>query len=446
VVKKTEQGALDVLIGTHRILSKDVKFKDLGLIVIDEEQRFGVAQKEKLKKLKAQVDVLALSATPIPRTLNMSMIGIRDLSIIETPPRDRLSIQTVVTKFSRKTIRSAINVELKRSGQVFFVHNVVETIYSIADMIQTTVPEARIAVAHGQMKEEHLEKVMLDFLQYRYDVLVCTTIIENGLDIPRANTIIINRADHFGLSQLYQLRGRVGRSDRRAYAFLLIPFEEVLTQTARKRLAAIKEFSELGSGFRLAAMDLEIRGAGNLLGGEQHGHIRSVGYELYVKLLEQTVKELKGEDAADEIRTSIDLRFDIQIPEHYVDDPNLRLWLYKRVSSSTDEESLQRFKEEITDRYGQYPRAFSNLLEYAGLRLKAQGLRVTSMERKAADVTLKFRDDTPLAGEKVVALAHQRADLSFTPEGDLVVHGSSSTPAEIFSQLSAILDKMAETT
>jgi transcription-repair coupling factor (superfamily II helicase) len=296
------------------------------------------------------------------------------------------------------------------------------------------------------MKESQLEKVMLDFLQYRYDVLVCTTIIENGLDIPRANTILINRADHFGLSQLYQLRGRVGRSDRRAYAYLLIPFEEVLSPTARKRLAAIKEFSELGSGFRLAAMDLEIRGAGNLLGGEQHGHIRTVGYELYVKLLEQSVKELKGEETADEIRTNIDLRFDIQIPEHYVDDPNLRLWLYKRVSSATDEESLERFREEITDRYGHYPRAVANLLEYAGLRIKARRLRVTSMERKASNVLMKFREDTPLAGEKVVALAHERSDLSFTPEGDLVLHGSSSQPLELLSQLNAILDKMAETT
>ena len=442
VLERTALGRVDILIGTHRILSKDVKFRDIGLIVVDEEQRFGVAQKERLKGMKAQVDVLTLSATPIPRTLNMSLIGIRDLSIIETPPRDRLAIQTVVTKFSRKTIRSAISVELQRLGQVFFVHNSVETIYSIAEMIQATVPEARIAVAHGQMKEEQLEKVMLDLLQHRFDVLVCTTIIENGLDIPRANTIIINRADHFGLSQLYQLRGRVGRSDRRAYAYLLIPFEETLTLTARKRLAAIKEFSELGSGFRLAAMDLEIRGAGNLLGGEQHGHIRTVGYELYVKLLEQTIRELRGEQIPEEVRSNIDLRFDIQIPEHYVDDPKLRLWLYKRVSSTADPESIERFREEMIDRFGKYPRSVSNLLEYARLRLKAQQLRVVSMERKASEIVMRFRQDTPLAPEKAVFLAHAREDLSFTPEGDLILRVPSSDANHVFSHLHELLDKM----
>ena len=443
VLKNTADGLTDILIGTHRILSKDVRFKDLGLIVVDEEQRFGVAQKEKLKSLKAQVDVVALSATPIPRTLNMSLIGIRDLSIIETPPRDRLAIQTNVTKFSRNTIRTAIDLELKRSGQTFFVHNSIETIHSIAEMVQKVVPEARVAVAHGQMKENQLEKIMLDFLEYRFDVLVCTTIIENGLDIPRANTIIVNRADHFGLSQLYQLRGRVGRSDRRAYAYLLIPFEESLSPTARKRLAAIKEFSELGSGFRLAAMDLEIRGAGNLLGGEQHGHIRTVGYELYVKLLEQTIRELKGEKVPEEIRSSIDLRMDIQIPEHYVDDPNLRLWLYKRVSTAADETSIEQFREEMTDRFGKYPRSVSNLLEYARLRLKSQVLRITSLERKASEVILKFREDTPLKAERVISMAQERDDLAFSPSGDLILSTSFSEPHALFDHINELLDKMS---
>jgi transcription-repair coupling factor (superfamily II helicase) len=443
VLKNTSGGLTDILIGTHRILSKDVRFKDLGLIVVDEEQRFGVAQKEKLKSLKAQVDVLALSATPIPRTLNMSLIGIRDLSIIETPPRDRLAIQTSVTKFSRNTIRSAIDLELKRSGQTFFVHNSIETIYSIAEMVQKVVPEARVAVAHGQMKENQLEKIMLDFLEYRFDVLVCTTIIENGLDIPRANTIIVNRADHFGLSQLYQLRGRVGRSDRRAYAYLMIPSGDSLSPTARKRLAAIKEFSELGSGFRLAAMDLEIRGAGNLLGGEQHGHIRTVGYELYVKLLEQTIRELKGEKVPEEIRSSIDLRMDIQIPEHYVEDPNLRLWLYKRVSTAADETSIEQFREEMTDRFGKYPRSVSNLMEYARLRLKSQVLRITSLERKASEVVLRFREDTPLIAERVISMAQERDDLAFSPSGDLILTTSFSEPNALFDHLNELLDKMS---
>jgi transcription-repair coupling factor (superfamily II helicase) len=310
-------------------------------------------------------------------------------------------------------------------------------------MVQATVPEARVAIAHGQMNEEELERVMLDFLNYQYDVLVCTTIIENGLDIPRANTIIVNRAHHFGLSQLYQLRGRVGRSDRRAYAYLLIPFEEILSPTARKRLAAIKEFSELGSGFRLAAMDLEIRGAGNLLGGEQHGHIRTVGYELYVKLLEQTIRELKGERVPEEIQTSIELRQDIQIPEHYIEDPSLRLWLYKRVSAAPDGAAVEQFREEMIDRFGKYPRSVSNLLEYAKLRLKAQDLRILSMERKASEIVLKFREDTPLATERVLSLADQRDDLFFSPDGALVLALASSEPAEVFGHLNGLLDKIS---
>jgi transcription-repair coupling factor (superfamily II helicase) len=443
VLKRAAAGTVDILIGTHRILSKDVHFRDLGLIIVDEEQRFGVAQKEKLKRFKSQVDVLTLSATPIPRTLNMSLIGIRDLSIIETPPRNRLAIQTAVAKFSRQTIRSAIDLELKRSGQAFFVHNSVETIYSAAEMVQSIVPEARVAVAHGQMKEHQLEQVMLDFLRFRYDVLVCTTIIENGLDIPRANTIVVNRADHFGLSQLYQLRGRVGRSDRRAYAYLLIPAEEMLSPTARKRLVAIREFSELGSGFRLAAMDLEIRGAGNLLGGEQHGHIRTVGYELYVKLLEQTIRELKGESIPEEIRTNIDLRMDIQIPEHYVEDPNLRLWLYKRVSKAVDNKAIAEFREEMTDRFGKYPRSVTNLLEYARLRLRCRELKILSLERRAFDIVFKFREDTPLAAEKVVSMAQGRKDLTFSPEGDLILKTPTSDASDLFDHLHDFLDKMS---
>ena len=301
VVKAAEEGKVDILIGTHRILSNDVKLPKLGLVVVDEEQRFGVAHKEKLKQLKKKVDVLTLSATPIPRTLNMSLLGMRDMSVIETPPRDRLAINTQVVQFSEGVIKSAIELELARNGQVFFIHNRVETIETIAAHIKKIVPNARIVVAHGQMNEKEMENAVLDFVGYKFDVLVATTIIENGIDIPRANTIIINRADNYGLSQLYQLRGRVGRSNRRAYAYLLIPCELELTPIARRRLSAIREFSDLGAGFRIAALDLELRGAGNILGGQQSGQLDALGFDLYTKMLERTIQELKGEEIEDEI-------------------------------------------------------------------------------------------------------------------------------------------------
>ena len=442
-LRRTSLGLVDVLIGTHRLLSKDVHFKDLGLIVVDEEQRFGVAQKERLKQLRTKVDVLALSATPIPRSLNMSLIGLRDLSIIETPPRDRLAIQTVVVKFSRSIIRSAIDLELKREGQVFFVHNSVETIYSIATMIQEIMPEARVAVAHGQMREGQLQKVMIDFLNYRYDVLVATTIIENGLDISRANTLIVDRSDRFGLAQLYQLRGRVGRSSRRAYAYLMIPSQDFLSQEASKRLAAIKEFSELGSGFRIAAMDLEIRGAGNLLGSDQHGHMDVVGFELYTKLLEQTIRELRGEEVREEVQTNIDLRMDIQIPEHYIDDSNLRLWLYKRVSSAPDPSALESLKEEVVDRFGKYPNSVSNLFGYASLRLRTEQLKILSLERKGSRVFLKLREDTPISREHVIDLVSRNGRLGLTPEGTMSAEISSTLPDEVFQNIHALLDEVA---
>ncbi|MDA2926701.1 transcription-repair coupling factor, partial [Acidobacteria bacterium AH-259-G07] len=442
ILRRTSLGLEDVLIGTHRLLSKDVHFQNLGLIIVDEEQRFGVSQKERLKQLKTEVDVMALSATPIPRTLNMSLIGVRDLSIIETPPQDRLAIQTVVVKFNRNIIRSAIDLELKREGQIFFVHNSVETIYSIARMVQEIVPEARVAVAHGQMRERQLEQVMLHYVNYRYDVLVSTTIIENGLDIPRANTLIVNRADRFGLGQLYQLRGRVGRSNRRAYAYFMIPSQETLSQDARQRLAAIKEFSELGAGFRLAALDLEIRGAGNLLGSEQHGHISAVGFELYMKLLERAIRKLKGEEIREDVQTNIDLRLDIQIPEHYIDDSNQRLWLYKRVSSAPDELALNNLKEEIEDRFGKYPNSVSNLFEYAKLRLRTQHLRILSVERKGSKVFLKFREDTPVSRRHIIDLVARNGHFSVSPEGIMAAEISSPLPPEVFEDVHTLLDEI----
>ena len=336
VLKDTAEGKVDVLIGTHRLLSKDVGFRDLGLLVIDEEQRFGVAAKEKLKHMRTTVDCLTLSATPIPRTLQMGLAGIRDMSVIETPPKDRLAIQTSIVKFSTDVMATAVRQELARDGQVYIVHNRVESIYSLANLVQKLVPEARVAVAHGQMPEAELEKAMLAFVEGRADVLVATTIIENGLDIPRANTMIINRADRYGLAQLYQLRGRVGRSERRASAFLMVPPDTVLSEIARKRLAAMREFSELGAGFRVAALDLELRGAGNLLGGEQSGHIEAVGLDLYVKLLEQTILELKGQAPRESPRTVLNLRVDLRIPEEYVPEVHQRMSLYKRVSQVRD--------------------------------------------------------------------------------------------------------------
>ncbi|MEE8587416.1 MAG: TRCF domain-containing protein, partial [Acidobacteriota bacterium] len=443
ILKDVQAGLVDILIGTHRLLSKDVKFRRLGLIIIDEEQRFGVAQKERLKKLKTKVDVLTLSATPIPRTLNMSLIGLRDLSIIETPPKDRLAIQTVVVKFNRHIIRSAIDLELKRSGQVFFLHNKVETIHSIARMVQDIAPEARVAFAHGQMREQALEEVMIDFLNYKYDVLVSTTIIENGLDIPRANTLIVNQADRFGLSQLYQLRGRVGRSNRRAYCYLLISSEETLSSDAQRRLKAIREFSDLGAGFRIAALDLEIRGAGNLLGGEQHGQINAVGFELYTKLLEQAIRELKGEEVEEEFHTSVELRMDIQIPEHYIEDSTSRLWLYKRISSASDEAALSNLREEIVDRHGKFPRSVSHLFEYARLRLKAGALKILSIDRKGSGLLFKFRQDTPIAPGQIIELVQCNPRMSLSPQGVLSLHSESTRPSEVFQVLHDLLDGFA---
>src|SRR5690606_30346543 len=350
------------------------RFRDLGLLIIDEEQRFGVAHKEKIKQLRRRVDVLTMTATPIPRTLNMSLVGIRDMSTIETPPKDRLAIQTQVVKFDAEVIRRAILRELERGGQVYVVHNRVESIFSIANLIARLVPDARIAVGHGQMSEDELEKTMLDFMSHKYDVLVATTIVENGLDIPNANTIIINRADRYGLSQLYQLRGRVGRSDRPAYAYLLIPPEDNLSPVAKKRLAAIREFSDLGSGFRVAALDLEVRGAGNLLGGERSGHIESLGSEMYMKLPEDSVRELKGEELDDDVRAAVNLGVDLRIDESYIQDMNQRLMLYRKVAAARRMEEIDRVLEEAADRYGPVPDSVLNLADYGRLRVMADRL------------------------------------------------------------------------
>jgi transcription-repair coupling factor (superfamily II helicase) len=408
-------GKVDIIVGTHRLLSKDVVFRDLGLLVVDEEQRFGVAHKEKIKQLRKRVDVLTMTATPIPRTLNMSLVGIRDMSVIETPPRDRLAIQTQVVKFDAPVIARAVRTEIERGGQVFFVHNRVESIYSMGNLLTRLVPEAKVAVAHGQMSEDELERVMVDFVAKKYDVLLATTIVENGLDIPNANTIIINRADRYGLSQLYQLRGRVGRSDRRAYAYLLIPAEMTLSPVARKRLAAIREFSDLGSGFRIAALDLEIRGAGNLLGGEQSGQIEAVGFDMYMQLLEQTIRELKGEELEDDRRAAMNLRLDFKIEESYIPDMNQRLSAYRRLASARSADEIDRLVAELADRYGTPPASVRHLAEYARLRLLADRLGLESVDREASAAVLKFRPDAKLDPVWLLNLVKSRGDLTLLP-------------------------------
>lgn len=420
VVEKAEKGSVDILIGTHRILSADVKLPKLGLVVVDEEQRFGVAHKEKLKQLKKKVDVLTLSATPIPRTLNMSLLGMRDMSVIETPPRDRLAINTQVVQFSENVIKAAIELELARNGQVFFIHNRVETITAIAAHLQKIVPNAKIVVAHGQMNEKEMEQAVLDFVDQKFDILVATTIIENGIDIPRANTIIINRADTYGLSQLYQLRGRVGRSNRRAYAYLLIPNERELSDIARRRLSAIREFSDLGAGFRIAALDLEIRGSGNILGGQQSGHLDALGFDLYVKMLERTIAEMRGEVVEDEISVSINLGVDVAIPKDYIAETNQRLRTYKRISSARDEEILRKLHEEISDRYGKLPQSVEHLFEYARLRRLAEEMRVISIDKTPTGFAIKLNQDAKVSPDNLMEFVETSKSI-FTPNGILRV-------------------------
>ncbi|MFZ0337691.1 MAG: transcription-repair coupling factor [Terracidiphilus sp.] len=445
IVERVATGKVDILIGTHRLLSKDIKFQDLGLLVVDEEQRFGVRHKERLKQLRKEIDVLAMSATPIPRTLHMSLVGLRDMSVIETPPKDRMAIQTVVAKFDEKIIRSAVEVELERGGQVFFVHNRVESIYEIASRIQELVPAARVAVAHGQMNESELEKVMLAFMRHEFDVLVATTIIENGLDIPLANTILINRAERHGLSELYQLRGRVGRSNRRAYAYLLIPPENQLTEIARRRLAALKEFSDLGAGFKIAALDLELRGAGNMLGGEQSGHIEAVGFELYTTMLEAAVKELKGEGAEERPATQLNLGIALRIDESYVAEENQRLRLYKKIAGATSEAAIQEIRAEMEDRYGALPDPTVFLLEAAQLRLECERMGVAQIDRKRAELQIRFTENAAVDPTHLMKLVARNAKrgAQFTPQGLLKLPLKAARPDEVLLEIRELLAGLA---
>ncbi|HWG19192.1 MAG TPA: transcription-repair coupling factor [Terracidiphilus sp.] len=445
IVEKVETGKVDILIGTHRLLSKDIKFQDLGLLVVDEEQRFGVRHKERLKQLRKEIDVLAMSATPIPRTLHMSLVGLRDMSVIETPPKDRMAIQTVVAKFDEKIVRSAIELELERGGQVYFVHNRVESIYEIAARIQELVPAARVAVGHGQMGETELERVMLAFMHHEYDVLVATTIIENGLDIPLANTMLINRADRHGLSELYQLRGRVGRSNRRAYAYLLIPNEKELTGIARRRLAALKEFSDLGAGFKIAALDLELRGAGNMLGGEQSGHIEAVGFELYTSMLEQAVKEMKGEGAEERPATQLNLGIALRIDEAYVAEENQRLRLYKKIAGANSEKAVADLRAEMEDRYGPLPDATVYLLEAASLRLECERIGIAQVDRKRAELQIRFTENAAVDPQHLMRIVARNAKrgAQFTPQGLLKYPLAATRPDEVLLEIRDLLVNLA---
>jgi transcription-repair coupling factor (superfamily II helicase) len=455
------EGEIDIIIGTHRLLARDVNFYNLGLLVIDEEHKFGVAHKEKIKSLKTNVDVLTLSATPIPRTLHMALSGIRAMSVIETPPEDRLAVRSFVARFNPQIIKDALQKELDRGGQAFFVHNRIQDIYSIATFLRELLPEARIAVAHGQMREKELEQVMRLFFKNEVDILVSTAIVGSGLDIPSANTIIINRADKFGLADLYQLRGRVGRSNIRAYAYFLIPGEDIITEGARKKLQAIQELSYLGAGFRLALKDLEIRGAGNLLGPEQSGHIEAVGFDLYVEMLEQAVAELKvrdstlrGEKIVPKIEPFLDLKITAIIPESYIENPDLRLSLYRKIASAKDRKSLADLLEELKDRFGASPEETLRLLEVMELKLLAKKLAVTRIQNAGGRIKILFAPQTPVTPEKIFSLYPVRKKVSngvyknrekyfkFLPEGGIEIDLRDKSWNEIFRELKEIMEEL----
>ncbi|MFQ3549379.1 MAG: transcription-repair coupling factor [Armatimonadota bacterium] len=440
ILEHTKYGMIDILIGTHRILSKDVEFKDLGLLVIDEEQRFGVRHKEKLKQLRKEVDVLTMTATPIPRTLHMSLIGLRDMSVINDPPEGRMPIQTIVRPAEEDLIRNAIVRELDRGGQVFFVHNRVENIGHIANAVQKLVPYARVEIAHGQMNESSLEKVMMDFYEKKFDILVCTTIIESGLDVPNANTIIINEADKLGLAQLYQLRGRVGRSDRQAYAYLVYKPEKNLSETAEKRLAAIKEFTDLGSGYRIALRDLEIRGAGNLLGSDQSGHMAAVGFDLYCQLLSKAVKELKGEEVTEIILPPVELPVDAFIPNNYMPTEAHRILFYKKMASVQTVDDVKAVQDELEDRFGDPPAPVWNMLAILRLRIRCYEIGISSINIFQNQINVNFATGVRISQDICKELMKTHKRHWFQPD-KLVINPSSRE--RVISEVEDLVEVLA---
>jgi len=445
VLEGLRKGRVDIVIGTHRLLQKDVMFKNLGLVIVDEEQRFGVAHKEKLKKLKTLVDVLTLTATPIPRTLHLSLVGIRDLSIINTPPEDRQTIKTYVLEFNEETIREAIRRELARNGQVFFLHDRVKSIYTMARYVEKLVPEADIGVVHGQMKPKEIEDTMGRFIRRECNVLVCTTIIGSGLDIPTANTILVNRADRFGLAQLYQIRGRVGRSSEEAFAYLLVPKGVLLSRDAQKRLQVIMDFSEPGSGFRIASSDMEIRGGGNLLGTSQSGHVSAVGYELYTELMEKTIREIKGEAVPEEeVVPEINLGLPAFIPEEYMTDVHRRLVTYKRISMAGSNEELEEIRAELADCFGYLPQEVANLLDVIRLRNRLKEIRAKKMGYDTKQMFIFFSADTTVEPERILSLARRKLrGLRLTPDYKLYIPFPGLQGSEILSKADEVLKQLS---
>lgn len=446
IIEDIRTGNVDIVIGTHRLLSKDIEYKDLGLLIVDEEQRFGVKHKEALKKLKKSIDVLTLTATPIPRTLHMSMIGIRDMSVIEDPPEERFPVQTYVLGYSESMVVDAISRELSRGGQVYYVYNRVQGIHQVANTLKKLVPQGRVAVAHGQMSERELEKIMLEYMNGEYDILVSTTIIETGMDISNVNTIIIQDADKLGLSQLYQLRGRVGRSYRQGYAYLMYEKDKILSEVAEKRLKAIKEFTEFGSGFKIAMRDLEIRGAGNLLGGEQHGHMAAIGYDLYVKLLEETVGEMKGEYTEKFEDTTIELNVNAYISEKYIGNPSHKIEIYKKIASIRNKEDMYRVEEEIEDRFGDIPLSARNLLLISYIKSLAKGLKVTAITQKDKEIRIQFKDSSMLKPEgigNVLHTYHRKISFNATAEPYFIYKVLTMDQYKVLMELRDIIEKIS---
>lgn len=440
IQKQVEAGKIDILIGTHRLLSRKIDFPKLGLVIIDEEQRFGVAHKERLKQLRKDVHVLAMSATPVPRTLQLSLAGVRDLSLIETPPRDRMAVETAILPYDPSFIREAVEFELERQGQIYYVYNRVESIDNMATFLRELVPGLKVTVGHGQLDEKELSKRMHAFVNGEYHLLLATTIIENGIDIPNVNTMIVHRADRFGLSQLYQLRGRVGRSDQLAYCYLLVPPDRILSQEARKRLDAIREFTELGAGFRVAGRDLEIRGAGNLLGGEQSGHISAVGIETYLKMLEEMVAELKGEAPQEPPSVAMDLPVAMAIPEDYVSEANLRMEIYRRLA--TGEESEEELLAELRDRFGPPPEGVRTLLEVAVIKRLAESLHLQAISARNGKLVLRLRQDARVDPQRLIDLVSQRPKTHFSPSGALTLDGVATV--DILDTARHVLEHLAK--
>ena len=439
IAKKLALGEIDIVIGTHRILSKDINFKDLGLLIVDEEHRFGVKDKEKIKKIKSSIDVLSMTATPIPRTLHMSIVGIRDMSVIYEPPQNRKPVQTYVLEYDEEVVKEAITKELERNGQVFYLFNNVEHIIKKAEDISKLVPEAKVAFAHGKMSGKELEDIMLDFVQKRVDVLVCTTILESGIDIPNANTIIVENADRLGLAQLYQIRGRVGRSDRQAYAYITYKRDKLLSEVADKRLKAMKEFTEFGSGFKIAMRDLEIRGAGSILGEIQHGHMDEVGYDMYCKLLDEVIKEMKGIDIKEEQDVQIDISVSSFLPDDYIVNSNQKIEVYQNIALCKNEKDIQNVTDEIIDRYGDIPTEAQNLLEIARIKNKCRNLEITKIFQKQNKIVFSFEAEYFKMEWVDVLLKTYNNQIKFSPAKDPYITYELKNDKDILKEVQIFL-------